>query len=123
MKICEQAIAKLPEGPICVDDPRISLVPKDEAYGSIDGMINHFEVVMYGVKPPAGDVYMPIEGGNGELGFYTVSDGSGRPYRVHVRAPSFNHMGAMKKMLQGANISDLVPTFGMLNMIGGECDR
>lgn len=123
LKICEQALAKLPEGPIAVSDPHVVLVPKDEVYNSIDGMINHFELVMYGVKPPKGSVYNAIEGANGELGFYVVSDGTGRPYRAHVRAPSFIHMGAMRKMILGANISDIVPTFGMINMIGGECDR
>lgn len=123
LRICEQAIAKLPDGPITVDDPHIALVPKDEVYNSIDGMINHFELVMYGVKPPKGSVYQAVEGANGELGFYVVSDGTGKPYRAHVRSPSFIHMGSMRKMLLGANISDLVPTFGMINMIGGECDR
>ena len=86
-------------------------------------MINHFELVIFGVKPPIGDVYVPVEGGNGELGFYTVSDGTGRPYRVHVRGPSLIHMGIVRKMLIGANISDVVPIFGMINMIGGECDK
>lgn len=123
LRICEQAISRLPEGAIAVSDPHIVLAPKDEVYNSIDGMINHFELVMYGVKPPKGSVYNAIEGANGELGFYVVSDGSGKPYRAHVRAPSFIHMGSMRKMLLGANISDLVPTFGMINMIGGECDR
>lgn len=123
LRICEQAIQRMPQGPIIVDDPHIALVPKDEVYSSIDGMINHFELVMYGVKPPKGEAYHAVEGGNGELGFYVVSDGSGRPYRVHVRAPSFIHMGSMRKMLLGANVSDLIPTFGMVNMIGGECDR
>lgn len=123
MRICEQALAQMPGGAISVDDPHIVLVPKDEVYSSIDGMINHFEMVIKGVQPPRGDVYVPVEGGNGELAFYTVSDGSGRPYKVHVRAPSFVHMGIMRKMLLGATIADVVPTFGMLNMIGGECDR
>lgn len=123
MRICQQALDNMPDGPINVDDPHIVLTPKDEVYNSIDGMINHFEMVIFGVKPPKGDVYLPVEGGNGELGYYTVSDGSGRPYKVHVRAPSFIHMGIMKKMLTGANIADVVPIFGMINMIGGECDR
>jgi NADH-quinone oxidoreductase subunit D len=123
MRIIEQALDKLPDGPINVDDPHIVLVPKDEVYNSIDGMINHFEMVIYGVKPPVGDVYLPVEGGNGELGFYTVSDGTGRPYKVHVRAPSFINMGCLRKMLLGVSIADVVPTFGMINMIGGECDR
>jgi NADH-quinone oxidoreductase subunit D len=123
IRIVEQALARLPEGPINIDDPHIVLEPKDQVYGSIDGMINHFEMVIKGVQPPIGDVYLPIEGGNGELGFYTISDGSGRPYKVHVRAPSFISMGIMKQMLVGASIADVVPTFGMINMIGGECDR
>lgn len=123
IRICEQALKNLPGGPISVEDPHVVLPPKDQVYNSIDGMINHFEVVIKGVQPPAGDVYVPVEGGNGELGFYTVSDGSGRPYRVHVRAPSFIHMGIVKKMLLGYSIADVVPTFGMVNMIGGECDR
>jgi NADH-quinone oxidoreductase subunit D len=123
MKICDQAIKNLPDGPIAVDDPHIVLESKDEVYSSIDGMINHFEMVIKGITPPVGDVYIPVEGGNGELAFYTVSDGTGRPYKVHVRAPSFIHMGVMKKLLVGANIADVVPVFGMINMIGGECDR
>ncbi len=123
LRICEQAINNMPEGPICVEDPRISLMPKDEVYRSIDGMINHFELVMFGVKAPVGDVYQMVEGGNGELGFYCVSDGSGKPYRLHVRSPAFIHMGCFKKMILGANIADVIPTFGMINMIGGECDR
>jgi NADH-quinone oxidoreductase subunit D len=123
LKICEQALARLPDGPISVADPHITLMAKDEVYNSIDGMINHFELVMYGVKPPKGSVYNAVEGGNGELGYYVVSDGSGKPYRAHVRSPSFVHMGSMRHMLTGANMSDLVPTFGMVNMIGGECDR
>ena len=123
IRICEQAMTALPDGPISLDDPRVVLVPKDEVYSSIDGMINHFEMVFKGVEPPIGDVYLPVEGGNGELGYYTVSDGTGRPYKVHVRAPSFIHMGVMKKMLIGSGIADVVPIFGMINMIGGECDR
>jgi NADH-quinone oxidoreductase subunit D len=123
MRIIEQALKRMPGGPISVDDPHVVLVPKDQVYSSIDGMINHFEMVIKGVQPPVGDVYLPVEGGNGELGFYTISDGSGRPYKVHVRAPSFIHMGVMRKMLVGSNIADVVPIFGMINMIGGECDR
>jgi NADH-quinone oxidoreductase subunit D len=123
MKICRQAIRHLPDGPIAVDDPHISLAPKDQVYSSIDGMINHFEMIIFGVEPPRGDIYFAVEGGNGEVGYYLVSDGSGTPYKLHVRAPSFIHMGAMRNMIIGATVSDIVPTFGMMNMIGGECDR
>ncbi len=123
IRICQQVLENLPEGPIAVSDPRIVLERKDRVYGSIEGMINHFEFVINGVQPPVGDTYMMVEGGNGELGFYVVSDGSGKPYRVHVRAPSFIHMGIFRKMLVGHTLSDIVATFGMMNMIGGECDR
>lgn len=123
LRICEQALKAMPEGPIALRDPHVVLEPKKEVYKSIDGMINHFEMVIFGVEPPVGDVYLPVEGGTGELGFYTVSDGTGKPYRVHVRAPSFIHMGVMRKMLIGSKIADVVPIFGMINMIGGECDR
>ena len=123
LRICEQAVKNMPDGDINIRDPRIVLEPKEEVYSSIDGMINHFEMVFRGVEPPVGDVYLPVEGGNGELGYYAVSDGTGRPYRLHVRAPSFIHMGVMRKMLVGCQIADVVPIFGMINMIGGECDR
>ena len=123
IRILDQALKNLPDGPISVDDPHIVLEPKDSVYNSINGMINHFEMVIYGVKPPKGDVYVPVEGGNGELGFYTISDGTGRPYKLHVRGPSMIHMGIVRKLLIGANIADVVPTFGMVNMIGGECDK
>ena len=123
MRICEQVLERIPDGPVSVDDPHIVLMPKDEVYKSIDGMINHFELVIKGVEPPKGDVYGMVEGGNGEVGFYAISDGTGRPYKLHCRAPSFIHMGVVGKLLKGCAIADLVPTFGMVNMIGGECDR
>jgi NADH-quinone oxidoreductase subunit D len=123
LRILDQALKNLPDGPINVEDPHIVLEPKDAVYNSIDGMINHFEMVIFGVQPPKGDVYLPVEGGNGEVGFYTVSDGTGKPYRLHVRGPSMNHMGCVRQMLLGANVADVVPIFGMVNMIGGECDK
>lgn len=123
MKIIEQGLRRIPGGPICVDDPHIIMPPKDEVYDSIEGMISQFEIVFGGIKPPQGQVYFACEGGNGEVGFYVVSDGSGKPYRVRVRPPSFIHMGIAGPLIEGHLISDIVPLFGMLNMIGGECDR
>jgi NADH-quinone oxidoreductase subunit D len=123
MKIVDQALRRLPEGPICIDDPHIILPPKDEVYSSIEGMISQFEVVFGGIKPPKGDIYFPVEGGNGELGFYVVSDGSGLPYRVRVRPPCFVAMGIFGPLVEGHTVADIVPMFGMINMIGGECDR
>jgi len=85
--------------------------------------MNHFKLVIEGQKVPAGEVYSATEGGNGELGFLLVSDGSGRPYRVRVRPPCFYAMGALGQMLRGHMIADVITTFGQINMIGGECDR
>ncbi len=103
----------------------VSLPAKEDTYGNIEGLMNHFKLVMYGhgIKPPKGDVYFPVEGANGELGFYVVSDGSERPYRVRVRPPCFAIMAALPKLIVGEMVADIVPTFGSVNMIGGELDR
>jgi NADH-quinone oxidoreductase subunit D len=123
MRIVEQALAALPDGPIRIDDPRFFLPPKQEVYGSIEGLMNHFKLVIEGQKVPPGEVYVATEGANGELGFHLVSDGSGRPYRVRVRPPSFYGMAALGDMLRGAMVADIIATFGQINMIGGECDH
>ena len=103
----------------------VSLPAKEDTYGNIEGLMNHFKLVMYGhgIKPPKGDAYFPVEGANGELGFYVVSDGTDRPYRVRVRPPCFTIMGALHKILVGDMVADIIPTFGSVNMIGGELDR
>ncbi len=124
IRILEQAIQQMPDdGPINVDDPRIVYPPKDKVYTTIEATIAHFKLVMEGIKPPPGEVYSFTEGGNGELGFYIVSDGSGTPYRVRCRPPCFYSLAASAEMLKGDMIADIVPTFGSVNMIGGECDR
>jgi NADH-quinone oxidoreductase subunit D len=110
---------------IAADDKRVLLPPKEDTYGNIEGLMRHFKLVMYGhgVRPPKGEVYFPVEGANGELGFYVVSDGSSSAYRVRVRPPCFAIMSALPKLLIGDMIADLTPTFGSVNMIGGELDR
>ncbi len=113
----------LPGGPINVDDRRCSFPDKALVYSEIESLINHFKLVMDGPRVPAGDVYCAHEAPNGELGFYLVSSGSGTPYKVHVRSPSFVHMGGAHRLLDGGQLADIVPTFGSINMIGGECDR
>jgi NADH-quinone oxidoreductase subunit D len=124
VRIIEQALDQMPDsGPINVDDPRIVLPPKDEVYTTIEGTIQHFKIVMEGIKVPAGEAYGYTEGGNGELGFYLVSDGSGTPYRVRIRPPCFAITQALGGLITGVMIPDVVPTFGSLNMIGGECDH
>lgn len=123
LKICEQGLKRMPGGAINVDNPHIIMPPKDEVYNSIEGMISQFEIVFGGVRVPPGEVYFPVEGGNGELGFHIVSDGGKSPYRVRVRPPCFIAMGIVGPMIEGHQIADIVPLFGMVNMIGGECDR
>jgi len=123
VRIVEQGLKQMPAGPVRIDDPRFMLPEKAKVYGSIEGLMHHFKIIMEGVKVPAGEAYQAVEGANGELGFYVVSDGSGRPYRVRVRPPCFIAMGALGDILQGAMVADIIPTFGMINMIGGECDR
>ncbi len=124
MRILEQAVAQMPDdGPINVEDVRIMMPPKDQVYNTIEGTIAHFKLVMEGLKPPVGEVYSYTEAGNGELGFYIVSDGSGTPYRVRCRPPCFINLAICRDMLLDEMIADIVPTFGSVNMIGGECDR
>jgi len=123
MRIIEQAIAKMPAGPVMVDDPRLRLPTKTETYNSIEAMIAHFKVIMDGIHVPPGEVYSFTEAGNGELGFYIVADGTGRPWKCRVRPPCFANVAILPKVLPGLFIADIVPTFGMINMIGGECDR
>jgi len=118
-----QLAQMLPAGPVNVDDRRCTFPEKTFVYGQIESLINHFKLVMDGPLVPAGEVYCAHEAPNGELGFYLVSTGGGTPYKVHVRSPSFVHMGAASRMLDGGQLADIVPTFGSINMIGGECDR
>jgi len=112
---------------INVKDPSVVLPPKEEVYGNIEGLINHFKIIMtgagHGVRVPKGEVYYCVEGGNGELGFYVVSEGGSGPYRLRCRGPCFFLMTALHKMLEGYQVADIVPTFGSINMIGGELDR
>jgi NADH-quinone oxidoreductase subunit D len=110
---------------IATEEKRVFLPPKEDTYGNIEGLMQQFKLVMigHGVRPPKGEVYFPVEGANGELGFYVVSDGSERAYRVRVRPPCFAIMSALRRLVVGEMIADLIPTFGSVNMIGGELDR
>jgi len=124
VRIIEQAIEQMPDdGPVNVDDPRIVYPDKQDVYTTIEATIAHFKLVMEGLRTPKGEVYSFTEGGNGELGFHIVSDGSGTPYRVRVRPPCWYNLAAAREMLLGGMIADIIPTFGSVNMIGGECDR
>jgi NADH-quinone oxidoreductase subunit D len=124
IEIIRQCLERMPkDGPVDTDDPRFVLPDKMKVYNTIEATIAHFKLVMEGAKLPAGECYSFTEGGNGELGFYIVSDGSGTPYRVRCRPPCFYNLQICREMLIGDMVADIVPTFGSINMIGGECDR
>jgi len=123
LHMIRQLVDMLPDGPISVDDRRCTLPEKRLVYTEIESLINHFKLIMEGPQVPAGEVYSAHEAPNGELGFYLVSTGSGTPYKVHVRSPSFVHMGGVHRLMEGYQLADIIPTFGSVNMIGGECDR
>ncbi len=110
---------------ISTTETGVTLPSKEDAYGSIEGLMNHFELIMWswGIKIPPGETYLAVEGGNGELGFHVVSSGGDRPYRVRCRPPCLNPMAALPLLLNGGYIADIVPTFGSVNMIAGELDR
>jgi NADH:ubiquinone oxidoreductase subunit D len=107
------------------DEKRVVLPSKEDTYGNIEGLMNHFKLIMdyHGIRPPAGEAYHAVEGANGELGFHVVSDGRDRPYRVRVRPPCFFNMAGLHTMLEGYMVADIVATFGSINMIAGELDR
>ncbi|MBV9281213.1 MAG: NADH dehydrogenase (quinone) subunit D, partial [Chloroflexi bacterium] len=106
LKIVEQAIDGMPEGPWRIDDRKIVPPPKDEIVTSMESLIHHFKLFTEGFKPPVGEVYAAIEGARGEMGYYVVSDGSGKPYRFHMRAPSFYNLEALATMSEGYLVSD-----------------
>jgi NADH-quinone oxidoreductase subunit D len=126
LRIVEQCVTKLEQlgpGPVDVDDPRVRWPAKGRVFNQMEGMIHHFKAVTEGPRVPAGEGYLAIESANGELGFYLVSDGSAIPYKVRCRPPSLLNLAPLDKMVTGALLSDLIPTFDLVNMIGGECDR
>jgi NADH-quinone oxidoreductase subunit D len=122
-KIVRQCFAQMEPGEIIVKDFRYALPPKPLVYGTIEGLMAHFKLVMEGIKVPAGEVYSYTEAANGELGFYLVSDGGGRPYKLGLRAPGWPMLAALPIMTKGALLADLVPTFDSINMIGGEVEQ
>ncbi|MDA3908874.1 MAG: NADH-quinone oxidoreductase subunit D [Sulfurimonas sp.] len=123
MKIIKQAVKRMPSGDINVNDRRITMPKKSCVYGGIEDMMNQFMLVTDGVKVPEGEHYGAFEAANGELGFYIVSDGSGTPYKVKVRPPSFYHMSAYPKIIENYQVADAIMTLGSLNIIAGEMDR
>ncbi len=122
-KIIHQALDKLKPGPILADAPKIVLPPKQDTVNTIEGLIHHFKIVSEGFKPDAGEVYVGVENPKGEVGFYLVSDGSARPYRMKIRPASFINLQALPKMCEGSMLADVVAVIGTLDIVLGEIDR
>jgi NADH-quinone oxidoreductase subunit D len=122
LRIIEQAIAKMPEGAFHADVPEFYLPPKEDVYSKMEALIYHFKIVMGETDVPKGEVYHCVEGGNGELGFYLISDGGRTPYRLHFRRPCYIYYQAYHEMIKGGMLSDAILTMSSMNVIAGELD-
>ncbi|WP_019947422.1 NADH dehydrogenase (quinone) subunit D [Hymenobacter aerophilus] len=122
LRIIEQALENLPAGPYHADAPHFYLPPKQAVYQNMEALIYHFKIVMGEIDAPVGEVYHSVEGGNGELGFYLVSDGGRTPYRLHFRRPCFIYYQAYTEMVVGQTLSDAIVTLSSMNVIAGELD-
>ncbi|HEY5974336.1 MAG TPA: NADH dehydrogenase (quinone) subunit D [Geobacteraceae bacterium] len=123
VKIIKQALDSLKPGPVLADAPQVCYPPKQQVYDTIEGLIHHFKIASEGFTAPEGEVYQGVEAPKGELGYYLVSDGGTKPYRLRIRPPSFVNLGAIEKMAKGAMIADLVAVIGTLDIVLGEIDR
>ena len=124
LKICRQALDRTsPTGPFAVSDPRITPPPKDKVYTEMEALIQHFLIYSQGFTVPAGDAYLPVEGPRGEQGFYVVSDGTNRPWRIKSRAPSLLACQALERMIVGGLIADVIAVIGSIDVVMGDVDR
>jgi NADH-quinone oxidoreductase subunit D len=123
VRIIDQAVKRLPDGPVNIDDPRIILPPKSKATSEMESMIHHFKVVMEGPRPPAGEAYVAVESPKGEKGYYMVSDGTSKPVRWRIRPPSFVNLSAIPKMVEGHLLSDVIAINASIDIVMGEIDR
>jgi len=123
VRILEQAIERLPEGPVNVDDHRVILPPKSKATSDMESMIHHFKQVMEGPRPPIGEAYLAVESPKGEKGYYMVSDGTSKPVRWRIRPPSFVNLSAIPKMVEGHLLSDVIAINASIDIVMGEVDR
>ena len=124
VKICKQAISRItPSGVWACDDPRVVPPPKDKVYSEMEALIQHFLIYSQGFTVPAGEAYVPIEGPRGEHGTYIVSDGTNRPWRVKMRAPSFMAIQSLPAVVRGGLIADVVAVIGSTDVVMGDCDR
>jgi NADH-quinone oxidoreductase subunit D len=123
LKIIRQALARLPGGDFCLHDHKVSFPSRSELATSMEALIHHFKIATEGYRVPAGEAFVPIESPRGQIGFYIVSDGSGKPYKAHVRAPSFYNLAAISKIAEGGLVADLVAIIGSLDPVLGDVDR
>jgi NADH-quinone oxidoreductase subunit D len=123
LNIIAQALDSLKPGPVLADAPQVCYPPKEAVYNTIEGLIHHFKIASEGFPVPEGEVYQGVENPKGELGYYIVSDGTAKPYRMRIRPPSFVNLQAIEKMCKGAMLADLVAVIGSLDIVLGEIDR
>jgi NADH:ubiquinone oxidoreductase subunit D len=123
VRIIEQAVKELPDGPFNVDSPEIVPPPKKDVYNNMEELIHHFKYVSEGFSVPEGEIYSAIEAPKGELGVYIVSDGTGKPYRLKLRVPSFMNLQAMNTMSAGYYFADVISVLSSLDPVFGECDK
>ena len=123
VKIIQQALDGMPEGPIKADAPKIVLPDREKMKTQMEALIHHFKIITEGFEVPAGEVYQGIEAGHGQTGYYVVSDGTSKPYRVHMRYPSFATLQSLEVMCKGRMLADLVAVIGSIDIVLGEIDR
>jgi NADH-quinone oxidoreductase subunit D len=123
VRILEQAAARLPDGPVNVDDARLILPPKSKATSEMESMIHHFKQVMEGPRPPVGECYVAVESPKGEKGYYFVSDGTPKPVRWRIRPPSYVNLSAIPRMVEGHLLSDVIAINASIDIVMGEIDR
>jgi NADH-quinone oxidoreductase subunit D len=123
VRILEQAVDRLPDGPVNVDDPRLILPDKHKATSEMESMIHHFKLVMEGPRPPAGESYVAVESPKGEKGYYMVSDGTSKPVRWRIRPPSFVNLSAIPKLVEGHLLADVITINASIDIVMGEIDR
>jgi len=123
LRIIEQAVKEMPDGPFNVDDPQLAPPPHDATYDNMENLIHHFKYVSHGFKVPKGEVYVSVESPKGELGVYIVSDGSEKPYRIKLRMPTFMNLQSVNKMSKGGYLADIIATLSSLDPVFGECDK
>ncbi len=123
IKIVEQCLAGMPEGPIRADAPKVVLPDREKMKTQMEALIYHFKIVTEGFRVPAGEAYVPVESPRGELGFYVVSDGTSKPARVFMRTPSYGNLQALRELFEGKLISDSIATLGSMDFVLGDVDR